>query len=158
MKLLKPHSKCCILSSANYTEEVWRHFLNTVVCQSFPPPPPPQSLRITPSHPRPVSRMKMKCPSPAVPAVLRITPPPHVLCQILKGVWASDQLVWCLSDSVGRRPRPSVTLLFPVLLTATVSPAHTLVSPTNPSGVKDSYSSRLTSCLPSSNCDLHGVL
>lgn len=46
MKLLEPHSKCYTVSPANYTEEFWRHFLNTLVCQSFPPPPPTRSLRI----------------------------------------------------------------------------------------------------------------
>ena len=98
MKLLKPHSKCYTVRLANYTEEFWRYFLSTLVCQSFLPPPPFRSLRI-------ISFPTIHIPFPewiwSVPSQLSQLPfknffPPPVA--IFKGRWSlwpvGLMLVW----------------------------------------------------------------
>lgn len=95
MKLLKPHSKCCTQSPANCREEFWRHFLNTLVCQSFPPLPPTPSLRIISPPPPQQSashlQNKYGASFPSCPS--RPSKTSLLLWQFLKGIQRTGQSI-----------------------------------------------------------------
>lgn len=146
-KLLKPHSKCFTVSPANYTEEFWRRFLNTLVCQSFPPPPPPRSLRIISFAPsashfqNEYQAFFLSCPGRPSKTSFPLLSPPVAIFKGRSSLWPVAAMLVRLC---WKRAKKLVSpLLYPVLLTTTVSLAHHI----SPFIVKDCLSPRLTSLL-----------
>lgn len=105
-KLLKPHSKCYTVSRANCREEVWRRFLNTLVCQSLLPLPPTQTLRIISFPPVCIPHSEW------IWAMLSQTPFKNyflpAVAVFLKDIQVAGQSVQCLPGSIGSGPKADV--------------------------------------------------